>query len=145
MLPSTKCVSDLSPITTNTSLIQPTSFVEPLEAQNSAKGIRSSRLLGKTKVATVAGTTIMVSILKPGHNAKEFVADSSQPISQKSCQHVIICQGYLNSSFYLATVRTCELSGQITACYLTNRDFPEIRGFPFLSYISSWGRVRSLQ
>ncbi len=26
----------------------------------------------------------------------------------------------------------------------TNLDFPEIRGFPFLSYLLRWGRVRSL-
>ena len=28
--------------------------------------------------------------------------------------------------------------------YFTNLDFPEIRGFPLLSYILGWGRVRSL-
>ena len=27
--------------------------------------------------------------------------------------------------------------------YFTNLDFPEIRGFPFLSYLLGWGRVRS--
>ena len=28
--------------------------------------------------------------------------------------------------------------------YFTNLDFPEIRGFPFLSYLLGWGRVKSL-
>ena len=29
--------------------------------------------------------------------------------------------------------------------YFTNLDFPEIRGFPFLSYLLGWGRVRSCE
>ena len=28
--------------------------------------------------------------------------------------------------------------------YFTNLDFPEIRGFPFLSYFLRWGRLTSL-
>ena len=29
--------------------------------------------------------------------------------------------------------------------YVTHLDFPQIRGFPFLSYLLGWGRVKSLQ